>query len=237
MRRVLDCHVLILVLEGTLHITQDGNDFDVGAGETFLMAQGKEHYGTRASKGRLSYLWVHFCTDDIWDTAPPHEWTFHIPEKYTAGSPSRLRRLFELVLQSSQRGCRNSEEMAVCALRLLLLELTAQADSVSPRTSELVQQVSLWVRQNCHRRLTVAEIARRFHYSADYLSSRFRRETGTTLSVFLNECRIELAKSLLSNETVSIKETAYSCGFADEKYFARAFRKSTGMTPSEYRSR
>ena len=48
---------------------------------------------------------------------------------------------------------------------------------------------------------------------------------------------MELAKDLLSEGTVSIKEVAYSCGFSDEKYFTRVFRKTMGMTPTEYRAK
>ena len=232
-RRVLDCHVLIMVLEGTLYITQNGCGFAVGAGETILLAEGLEHFGTRRCEGHLSYLWVHFRTDTQWHTEPPANFACRLPESFRTTNMPRLRRIFELMTDYSRRPA--ADEMTLCALRLLLLECASQADEHCPQVSPLVGEVSSWIRRSCHRRLTVGEIAEHFHYSPDHLSAVFRRETGMPLSVFLNSCRMELARSLLENSSVSIKETACSCGFSDEKYFARAFRRETGMSPSEYR--
>lgn len=235
MRRVLDCHVLILVLEGTLFITQDCREFAVNAGETILLARGLEHFGTKRSEGKLSYLWVHFCTESQWDTSPTDSIACRLPESFAVSNMGRLRRLFDIMLDCSRREDRSAPEMILCALRLLLLECSYQAGIEEQGVSPLVHKVGLWVRSNCHRRLTVADIAARFHYSPDYLSSRFRRETGEPLSAFLNRCRVDLAKELLSEGSVSIKEVAYSCGFSDEKYFSRAFRRAVGVTPTEYR--
>ncbi|SFB89923.1 helix-turn-helix transcriptional regulator [Ruminococcus albus] len=237
MRRVLDCHVLILVLEGTLFITQDDREFAVGAGETILLARGLEHFGTRRSEGRLSYLWAHFCTESQWQTTPPENYACHLPESFTVANTGRLRRLFDIMLDCSRREDTTAPEMTLCALKMLLLECSYQAGIEEQGISPLVREIVMWVRRNCHRRLTVADIAERFHYSPDYISALFRREMGDSLSAFLNNCRMELAKDLLSEGTVSIKEVAYSCGFSDEKYFTRVFRKTMGMTPTEYRSK
>lgn len=237
MRRVLDCHVLILVVEGTLYITQDGREFEVNAGETILLARGLEHFGTKRSKGKLSYMWVHFCTESEWGTYSADGYACRLPESFAVTNSGRLRRLFDIMLDCSRRDDASAAEMTLCALKLLLLECSYQAGAEESGVSPLVHKVRAWVRSNCHRRLTVADIAERFHYSPDHLSSRFRRETGETLYNFLNSCRTELARDLLSESTVSIKEVAYSCGYADEKYFSRAFRRAEGMTPTEYRGR
>ena len=235
MRRVLDCNVLIFVLEGTLFITQEGSKIAANAGDILLLGEELEHFGTRRSEGRLSYLWVHFCTDTPWRRVTPGKYVCHIPELFTARDPRKLRRLFEMMTDYSRRGGGTESEMTRCALKLLLLETSSQADSDTAEVSPLVAKIGSWIRQNCHRRLTVSDIAGNFHYSPDYLSSVFRRETGEPLSIFLNNCRIELAKTMLAEDTVSIKEVAYSCGFSDEKYFTRAFTRTVGMTPSGYR--
>ena len=46
--------------------------------------------------------------------------------------------------------------------------------------------------------------------------------------------RSQMAKMLLANYKFSIEEISYSCGFADEKYFMRVFKKIENMTPTEY---
>ena len=63
----------------------------------------------------------------------------------------------------------------------------------------------------------------------------FKKETGYTLIQYLNRTRIEVAKRLSETDGITVKETAYSSGFSDEKYFMRMFKKQEGMTPLEYR--
>ena len=48
--------------------------------------------------------------------------------------------------------------------------------------------------------------------------------------------RVDISKRMLSDRNMSIKEAAFSCGFNDEKYYMRVFRKCEGMTPAQYRS-
>ena len=58
---------------------------------------------------------------------------------------------------------------------------------------------------------------------------------GLSLVSYTNRLRIEASKKLLSNYDLSIKETAYSCGFPDEKYFMKVFKKFEQCTPTDYR--
>ena len=63
-RRNLDSFVFLIVCEGTLHINQNGKNFDVHENESMLLFPHQTHYGYQASKGRLSYYWVHFYMTD-----------------------------------------------------------------------------------------------------------------------------------------------------------------------------
>ena len=79
-------------------------------------------------------------------------------------------------------------------------------------------------------------IAVEFHYNPEYLSALYSRSAGITLTAAVNRARLDIAKKLLSDRNVTIKEAAYSCGFSDEKYFMRVFRRAEGMTPEQYRA-
>jgi AraC-like DNA-binding protein len=79
-------------------------------------------------------------------------------------------------------------------------------------------------------------IAEEFHYNPEYLSALYSKAAGITLTASVNRARLDIAKRLLSDRSVTIKEAAYSCGFSDEKYFMRVFRRAEGMTPEQYRA-
>lgn len=71
--------------------------------------------------------------------------------------------------------------------------------------------------------------------SKAYLIRIFRRTFDTTPLAYVNRRRMEKAQLQLLATDMSVKEIAYSLGFADSSYFSRLFRKHTGCTPAAYR--
>ena len=68
-----------------------------------------------------------------------------------------------------------------------------------------------------------------------YLSSLFKKETGMTLTEFVNQRRIEHSIFLLNATNMQIQTVALNCGIPDINYFTRLFKKHVGKTPSEYK--
>lgn len=243
-RRRFDCNVLIFVLEGTLPITQSERRLAVSEGQYVFLKAGEEHYGHRAAEGRLSYMWVHFGSGTGWETgggdALPGSFSYLLPECGTAENLRRVGLLFHQLLDYSRQEGLYRRELLSCSLSLLLMELTQEAldggKKAKPAASPVVFAAAEWIKSNCHRQLSVSEIAEAVHYNAEYLSALFKKETGLTLIRYLNRTRIDVAKRLLLSGSISIKEAAYSCGFADEKYFMKLFKRLEGMTPLEYKS-
>ncbi len=83
--------------------------------------------------------------------------------------------------------------------------------------------------------LSLSALAAKNNVSAGYLSALFRKETGKTLTDFVNERRVKKAKQLLKTTNLQIQTIAQHCGVLDVHYFSKVFRKHTGMTPKEYR--
>ena len=85
--------------------------------------------------------------------------------------------------------------------------------------------------------LTLSRLAQEVDLSPSYLSSLFARDTGMTLKQYITEARMKKAAALLKNPELKQYEVAAQVGYDDAKYFARVFRETMGMTPSEYRAR
>lgn len=241
-RRTLNCCVLILVTEGTLHITSGGEKYDVSKGEYILLPADEEHFGNAPSEGRLSYLWAHFKTEvpfEIYQSGVTESFAAAFPE-YGSTQNSRREMLFRQLLDFSRREELYSEALPACSMALLLMELTQEhiddLNEIKKNISPAIISAREWIKANCHRQLSASDIAAEFHYNTEYFSALFKKETGVPLIGYLNKCRIEAAKNLLSSENVSIKEAAFSCGFNDEKYFMKMFRKHEGMTPMQYKN-
>ena len=71
--------------------------------------------------------------------------------------------------------------------------------------------------------------------SESYLGNLFKRKTGMTISVYINNVRMESAKRMLRDGTLRINEVAQMIGLENTDYFTKRFKQYTGQTPSEYR--
>lgn len=237
-RRTMDCWVLIYVLTGKLDIATAGNEYMVSGGEWIFLKSGCEHYGISPSDGELSYLWVHFKPQlpFIENASLKPDGSYILPE-YGKASSQRVSILFRQLVNYSRREL-YSGKITRCALELLLMEITQEyLDSQEKRNSlpPLIADITEWIHINCHRQMSVKDIAEEFHYNPEYLSALFKKETGHTLIYCVNKTRIDISKTLLSDRNVSIKEAAFSSGFNDEKYYMKMFRRFEGMTPMQYK--
>jgi AraC family L-rhamnose operon transcriptional activator RhaR len=82
--------------------------------------------------------------------------------------------------------------------------------------------------------LTLAALAGRIGYQKDYLNRLLKQSHGMSLGQMRAAQRVEQAKKLLSGGG-SVAEAAFGVGFEDPNYFARWFRKLTGLAPSDWR--
>ena len=100
---------------------------------------------------------------------------------------------------------------------------------------DAVYKAMEYVRANYDKKLSLDEIARSAYLSRAYLSSIFKEETGESLSAYINRVRIEKSKVLLMDKDVSLIDIANLCGFEDQSYFTRVFKKTVGVSPKKYR--
>ena len=84
---------------------------------------------------------------------------------------------------------------------------------------------------------SVAQIARQLKVTPKYLSEALKERTGKSALEHIHDHVVENAKPLLADPTLTIGEVAMLLGFEYQNYFARLFRKKTGMTPSRYRAK
>ena len=82
----------------------------------------------------------------------------------------------------------------------------------------------------------ISNLADSLHLSLPYLSTVFKNATGQNISSYLSARRLSHAQALLRDPSNAIRDVCFSCGYDNPQYFAKLFKKRTGMTPSEYRN-
>ena len=101
---------------------------------------------------------------------------------------------------------------------------------------QIREDIVVYIREHYTEELSMQDVARAMNYSDAYFCKLFKQCFKVNFSAWLNEFRVEKAKELLSATRLSVREVSLACGYADANYFARVFKRVTGMTPSEYRS-
>lgn len=85
------------------------------------------------------------------------------------------------------------------------------------------------------KRITLKALSEKFQINENSLKSYFRQAYGMGITDFMNRQRIEKAKALLSQTPIHIAQISLQVGYENPSKFSAAFKKSIGMTPSEYR--
>ncbi len=101
--------------------------------------------------------------------------------------------------------------------------------------SLLVQKIITAVDTDLTADLGLNALAAKLNVNASYLSTLFKRETGSTLTDYVNEKRVQHGILLLHSTNLQIQTIASYCGIPDVNYFTKLFKKKVGKTPKEYR--
>ena len=93
-----------------------------------------------------------------------------------------------------------------------------------------------YIREHLDRDMTLADLAAVAGMSPHYFIELFRTTTGQTPHQFVLAQRVERARHLLANQSLSVLEVAVMVGFADASHFTKVFRRIIGATPTSYRA-
>ncbi|HBB96511.1 MAG TPA: hypothetical protein DC054_14080 [Blastocatellia bacterium] len=100
-----------------------------------------------------------------------------------------------------------------------------------------IAHVASFIRDNYHRKLTLAEMADTVNLSRWRLCHLFKEFMGTSPERYLTQVRLEKARLLLETEFLTVKEVMNRVGMSDASYFARSFKAAYGLTPIKYKNR
>lgn len=101
--------------------------------------------------------------------------------------------------------------------------------------SSLVSSITAYLEHTYDEPITVAQLAREFHITPNYLTNLFHKETGQTPTDYLRKIRTRHAQQLLLTTNLPIQKVSEKIGIDDSNYFVKLFKKDFGLTPSQYR--
>ncbi|MGM0878176.1 MAG: AraC family transcriptional regulator [Bacillota bacterium] len=92
-----------------------------------------------------------------------------------------------------------------------------------------------YIQHHFRERLTLEQVAKEAQLSPTYFSKYFSKATGIAFQSYLQELRLQFAKSLIKSSELPITEICYACGFNTLTHFNRSFKQKYGKSPRTYR--
>lgn len=119
----------------------------------------------------------------------------------------------------------------------LMTLLSAAQPGTAGKNRWIVERAKDYIDRNAHQDLKASEVAAWLKITPSYFSLLFKQHEGRSFTEYVNELRIERAKSYLSETHDRVFEIADKVGYKDYKYFVSVFKALTGVTPTDYRNR
>lgn len=136
----------------------------------------------------------------------------------------------------SLSACATVEDMKILVREWFLTLCNYLNASRSPHSRQLSERIAHFIRQHYgDDRLSLTMIAEHFQLTPQYLSAFFKKQTGMNLSDYIAKVRIEQAKRLMQDKTLTFAQIASKVGYASDIGFIRVFKKYEGTTPGKYR--
>lgn len=217
--RVCEDDVLLLVFEGVLRFTEDGERREVGAGEYYVQHRGGLQKGEVESE-TPQYLYIHFRG----------EWTAGetgLPVRGNFDSTA-----FKPLLEEMDRVAHG--DFTLAERTAVFLQIVSRLCR-EPKVQNVADRVAAFMMQRLNEPLSLERLSEEFHFSKNHLINVFKNAFGVTPACYWNQLKLQKARHLLEATSAPSQVIAESCGFNNYSHFYRLFVRETGLSPAKWR--
>ncbi len=231
-----EVYEICLIHHGVVEWMVDGRTARVGAGSVFLTRPGQVHGSSRGAIEPCSLRWMQIDPGGSSDIARLLEQTGRISRSVWPGD-ERLAELHEAMMAECRRPQPDSEAMISSLLALFLVTLfrTERQSAATGPMHPAVTKVIGVVERDPEPRWTLDQLQAESGVSRTRLQQLFKRHTGLSPVAYAMRVRLQRAQQLLRQTDKPITRLAQELGFSSSQYFATAFSRQYGMTPTECR--
>lgn len=217
-----------IVFKGTAVLKFDGKTFNLKNGDLFFTFPGQKF--TIEDYSKFTFLFISFNGTG----------TLPLLETFNINKQNCIFNNFDNVIPFWISAIRRiNQNNANVLTESVLMYTLSFIDTISSNNKdckkEKFESILDYINHNyTSNDMSIKKVADIFFYNEKYLSSLFAKKTGMKFSQYLNNLRVQYAIKLFKNGETSISLISSKCGFTDQFYFSKVFKKNTGKTPSEY---
>lgn len=252
-----DCFELAYIMEGSTTQTLDGKTETVHEGAYYIIDHGSLHGYTNSENIRIvNCLFLAEFVDAALTNCSSFDELMRVCliryyKQYLGLTPVNrifydedgtiLKLLKEMQKEYENRKIGYQEVFRGKLLEILIITMRKVVEQYGDvpiekiTDSAIIREAVHYFEANYQEKALLSNFCEKHHYNLQYISRRFKKETGLTALEYLQKIRIDKACNLLAGSKLTIREIAHRTGYDDIKFFNRVFRKMVGMTPGEYR--
>lgn len=229
--------VLQHTLSGRGNLTHGGRHYRLEAGATMLVTIPHGHRYWLAPGGRWEFFWIVISGQEavrihraILSAAGP---VLRLSEK----ALSQVAQCCLALIRGEGETAGQASAIAYAATMALYDEvLGTRLESAQPPHGSGIAAAAAHIREHLDADLSVPTLARVAGLSRAHFTRIFAAQVGHSPGEYVLEQRMRRAARLLESSDLSVKAIAIASGFADANYFAKAFRRTFGLSPTEFRT-
>jgi len=237
-RKNLESFLVVLVLSGSGTLMYDEKTYPLQAGSCFFVDCLTPYYHQSSETDPWELIWVHFN-----GSTSRQYYEYFASNSTPAFSPrsfQELREKLESLLDVNSRSDLSAEitssRLIVDILSILLQDITNFREE-RHASQQKIAEVRQYLDEHYTDKFSLDELSERFFISKYHLSREFKNYYGITLNHYVIAKRITYAKKLLRFSNYSLEEIARNCGFYDTSYLNKQFKKSEGISASDFRKK
>lgn len=232
---------IIFIVDGKGFVELDGKRFDIAKHDIVVYNADVMHFEQSSSDEPveadfIAFDKIHLNGLPLNCILPQNANCIFNADKFA----QKLTQLFDIIRDEITAKDEFYAEIAKDASRTLLMYifriLNRTASNVSLLNKDNILNVVMpYIEKNFYKNIGLGDIAAECFINKFHLSHVFTENFGMSVGQYIRDKKIEMAKDHIEKTELSISEIAERCGFNDLTYFDRLFKKSTGLTPRQYR--
>ncbi len=153
-------------------------------------------------------------------------------DKFSGDTLQEIEKKYEAIIAMDINKIQSAAKMLE-----IITSYIANTEIIHVYDMEAVEKAKEYIDSNLCKTISTSTVAKAIQHNASYLSTLFSRDMGMTVTEYIEQQRIVIAKQLLTLTSKNIKEIACEIGYMDQNYFSRVFKKHIGLSPSTFRNK
>ena len=237
-RKNLDSYLIVLVLSGSGTLMYNEKFYELKPGSCFFIDCKIPYYHQSSDSDPWELIWVHFhgaTSKEYYRYFSVISDPALIPQAF-GELKDKLERLLDVNTHADLMAEISSSRLIMDILSILLQDVTTSKEEQTPARQKMLQ-IRLYLDEHYTDKFSLDELSEHFFISKYHLSREFKNHFGITPNHYVISKRITLVKKLLRFSDFTLEDIAAKAGFYDTSYLNKQFKKSEGISASDFRKK